>query len=397
MKKSGLSKDKLKLIWVIAAQTDPQQLERDEFNIALRLIALAQNNMEVSDESIKLNHPLPPLPKFDLKSGSTKNQGLNTSQIDPIEEQFLITEDDIRKYTLLFNKNKDLENKMTINKAQTMWTTAGIALDTIKKILTLVPLEENTEMSFNEFKVIFHLIYKSYNYDLPASLPICLKNSLDIPKESNKNNSNNNSIISQSQIIPNSNSNIAEKLNFFNSQAIPINTTLNNSSIPYTSNLNTNKSINIDSLVINEFKNKESSSPSIPEATYDESMKYSLPTTNTNKVVNQTQSSINNINPGLNSYYKNINENLGNVVQEVKLESQFLNKILDEDNNNLTNILTEIEKLSLNIKSLTDQNKYIRENILEVRKKINIERDNLTKLIQEQKFKNQELNKSQGN
>ena len=42
MKKSGLSKDTLKSIYLIASQYNKQFLERDEFYVALKLI---QNNM----------------------------------------------------------------------------------------------------------------------------------------------------------------------------------------------------------------------------------------------------------------------------------------------------------------------------------------------------------------
>ena len=53
MKKSGLDKATLKNIWLIAAQTDNTQMDKDEFFVALRLIALAQNNMPFSAENIE--------------------------------------------------------------------------------------------------------------------------------------------------------------------------------------------------------------------------------------------------------------------------------------------------------------------------------------------------------
>jgi len=68
LRKSGLPKDLLKTIWLMAAKTSPSYLEKEEFYVALRLIALAQNNMEVSEESIRLNHPLPPPPHFNFKN-----------------------------------------------------------------------------------------------------------------------------------------------------------------------------------------------------------------------------------------------------------------------------------------------------------------------------------------
>ena len=67
LKKSGLPKEMLRKIWLIAARTDTSFLLKEELYLAFRLVALAQNNMEVSEECIKLNHPLPPPPKFDFK------------------------------------------------------------------------------------------------------------------------------------------------------------------------------------------------------------------------------------------------------------------------------------------------------------------------------------------
>ncbi len=55
MKKSGLSKDTLKSIYLIASQYNKQFLERNEFYVALKLIALLQNNMSYnSKESFQI-------------------------------------------------------------------------------------------------------------------------------------------------------------------------------------------------------------------------------------------------------------------------------------------------------------------------------------------------------
>ena len=67
MKKSGLNKNILKNIFLIAQPKSKQYLERDEFYVALRLIALAQNNMPFNEQAIILNKPIPPLPNFNLK------------------------------------------------------------------------------------------------------------------------------------------------------------------------------------------------------------------------------------------------------------------------------------------------------------------------------------------
>jgi hypothetical protein len=88
LKKSGLPKDILKKIWIISAKTDPKNIERDEFYIALRLIALAQNNMDCSEESIRLNHPIPPLPQFHLKNDVSSVSSLNSMQINSNSQNY---------------------------------------------------------------------------------------------------------------------------------------------------------------------------------------------------------------------------------------------------------------------------------------------------------------------
>jgi epidermal growth factor receptor substrate 15 len=53
-KKSGLPVEKLKEIWIIAAKTSNEYLTRDEFYLALRLIAYAQNNINADENSVML-------------------------------------------------------------------------------------------------------------------------------------------------------------------------------------------------------------------------------------------------------------------------------------------------------------------------------------------------------
>lgn len=61
-KRSGLGVDILKKIWLIASSNN-ESLDREEFYVALKLIAFAQNNIEVSPESLAKNITTN-LPKF---------------------------------------------------------------------------------------------------------------------------------------------------------------------------------------------------------------------------------------------------------------------------------------------------------------------------------------------
>lgn len=54
-KRSGLPVDKLKGIWLLAARTSNEYLTKEEFYVALRLIAYHQNGMPVEESSILNN------------------------------------------------------------------------------------------------------------------------------------------------------------------------------------------------------------------------------------------------------------------------------------------------------------------------------------------------------
>jgi epidermal growth factor receptor substrate 15 len=62
-KKSGLPVDKLKHFWMIAAKTSNEYLTKDEFYVALRLIAYEQNGIAADENSINNNVDVA-LPRF---------------------------------------------------------------------------------------------------------------------------------------------------------------------------------------------------------------------------------------------------------------------------------------------------------------------------------------------
>ena len=95
LKKSGLSKNILKNIWLIASQKSITYIEREEFYVALRLIALAQNNLPYDIENIEKNSPIPPLPSFKYKIKAN----------DKII--YKISENNKMQYKRLFDNSKD--------------------------------------------------------------------------------------------------------------------------------------------------------------------------------------------------------------------------------------------------------------------------------------------------
>ena len=65
--RSGLSTNVLNKIWVISSRTNASHLSKDEFYLAVRLIAYAHNNIAVEEASLRANLEVA-LPSFDLQS-----------------------------------------------------------------------------------------------------------------------------------------------------------------------------------------------------------------------------------------------------------------------------------------------------------------------------------------
>ena len=114
LKKSGLSRNILKTIWLIASKSSISFIERNEFFVALRLIALAQNNFPYNEESVEKNTPLPPLPHFKYKI-----------QADNERIMYKISQNNKIKYQKLFDDSKEnnFDNNISVTKALILWKT----------------------------------------------------------------------------------------------------------------------------------------------------------------------------------------------------------------------------------------------------------------------------------
>ena len=179
MKKSGLNKDTLKNIYYIASQSSKQFLERDEFYVALRLIALAQNNMPYNAQAIITNRPLPPLPNFNLKKDYLSDD----------DALFEMRDDEKTKYKRFFDINKDGNNdNISSRKAIQMWRSTGANDNIIKKVADILkPNETKGFLNLREFQVATHLINLSEKHELPTQLPNNLRKYLGRPENNNFN------------------------------------------------------------------------------------------------------------------------------------------------------------------------------------------------------------------
>ena len=202
LKKSGLSRNILKTIWLIASKSSISFIERDEFYVALRLIALAQNNFPYTEESVEKNTPIPPLPHFKYKIKAD-----NESII------YKMSQNDKIKYQRLFDDSKEnnYDDNISVTKAIILWKTMNAEDDLIKKIAGLLnPLEHKGFLNLKEFQVGSYIIQINDKYEIPSKLPLSLCNYLgrneNVIHNEDKNIYNPNNIV-----IDNSVDNLNEK------------------------------------------------------------------------------------------------------------------------------------------------------------------------------------------
>ena len=196
MKKSNLSQEILKNIWYNSSQSKKNGLTRDEFFIALRLIALAQNNLPFTKKEIENNNPIPPLPSF---ATFNHNNSINYNRDNNINNKFEeengddesvyeIPEYNAILYKKFFENNKDSkENYISTKKAIELWKSDTSSDFTIKKVAnSLKPLEKTGYLNLKEFQVANHLLSICNCHEIPIPLPNCLLKFLGRPLNTNK-------------------------------------------------------------------------------------------------------------------------------------------------------------------------------------------------------------------
>ena len=199
MKTSGLEKNTLKKIWLIAAQSSNTQMDKDEFFVALRLIALAQNNMPFSAENIDRNNPIPPLPQFNLNNNNVnQNNNLGNRNANNFQNQsqdkfnsnqnnnnnfinnqnnnqnsiFDISESEKINYKNIFDNQKEPNmERIRAHNAIIVWKDNQADDQAIRDVANIIkPLENKGFMNLKEFQVACHLINISKNVQLDLIL-----------------------------------------------------------------------------------------------------------------------------------------------------------------------------------------------------------------------------------
>ena len=340
MKKSGLSKEVLKNIYLIASQSSKQFLERDEFYVALRLIALAQNNMPYNAQSIILNRPIPPLPNFNLKKDYLADD----------DNLFDMRDDEKVKYKRLFDINKDGNNdNISARKAILMWRSTGASDSIIKRIADILrPNETKGYLNLREFQVATHLINLSDKHEIPTQLPTNLRKYLGRPEIANNNSNNIN--------IMNLNLNLSNNNNIGNNNGV-MNNNIGNNNIAnnnINSSVNNNASNNNYNNIMNfDFGNNNNNANNCQQ------IAISYPKFNFGNTNNNNFGNINNNNFGnnINSNNPNPNDLQGTmrVIEELNQKNELLNNQINMAKNRLNDVIREIDNLQNEQQNIRNQ------------------------------------------
>ena len=322
MKKSGLNKNILKNIFLIAQPKSKQFLERDEFYVALRLIALAQNNMPYNEQAIILNKPIPPLPNFNLKKDFLADG----------DTSFELRDDEKVKYKRIFDINKDGNNdNISAKKAIQMWRSTGATDNIIQKIADILkPNEIRGYLNLREFQVATHLINLSDRHEIPTQLPANLKKYLGRNDIIINNNNNNNNLLNFNleNGISNNNNNLNNQLAIhYGNNLFPNSNFNNNNNLNNNSNFNNNINFNNN----NNFSNNSNFN------------------NNYNNNINQNMILPNqNSNPNSIEALSQRNDILNNKINEARNKLNIILKEIDDMQNEQMNIKNQINMIKGN-------------------------------------------------
>ncbi|XP_046445364.1 epidermal growth factor receptor substrate 15-like 1 isoform X2 [Daphnia pulex] len=181
LKKSGLHTSVLGKIWDLSDPQGKGYLDQSGFFTALKLVALAQNGIEISMSNISRETTPPEMgeqpPAVIQNAVTTTSQGSFSSLTSPTGNQpktfnWVVTATDRAKYDALFDSLSPVGGKLPGNKVKEVLVNSTLPLESLGKIWDLSDMDHDGALDRNEFIVAMHLVYKVLdNYPLPVSLP----------------------------------------------------------------------------------------------------------------------------------------------------------------------------------------------------------------------------------
>ncbi|XP_067391512.1 epidermal growth factor receptor substrate 15 isoform X2 [Emydura macquarii macquarii] len=167
LKKSGLTDLILGKIWDLADTDGKGILNKQEFFVALRLVACAQNGLDVSLSS--LNLPVPP-PRFNDTSSPLQISGTPSSDIP-----WAVQLEEKAKYDAIFDSLNPTNGFLSGDKVKPVLLNSKLPVDVLGRVWELSDIDHDGMLDRDEFAVAMFLVYCALEKEpVPMSLPSAL-------------------------------------------------------------------------------------------------------------------------------------------------------------------------------------------------------------------------------
>uniref|UniRef100_A0A672KV31 Epidermal growth factor receptor substrate 15-like n=1 Tax=Sinocyclocheilus grahami TaxID=75366 RepID=A0A672KV31_SINGR len=166
LKRSGLTDLVLGKIWDLADSDCKGSLNKQQFFVALRLVACAQNGFEVSLKS--LNAAVPP-PKFHDTSSPLQFGPV------PTDCPWVVKAEEKLKFDAIFDSLSPVGGMLTGDKVKPVLLNSKLPVEVLGRVWELSDIDRDGMLDKDEFAVVMHLVYRALvSEPVPMSLPATL-------------------------------------------------------------------------------------------------------------------------------------------------------------------------------------------------------------------------------
>uniref|UniRef100_A0A4W5P9S3 Epidermal growth factor receptor pathway substrate 15 n=1 Tax=Hucho hucho TaxID=62062 RepID=A0A4W5P9S3_9TELE len=163
LKRSGLADLVLGKIWDLADSERKGCLNKQQFFIALRLVACAQNGLEVALKSLNLAVSLP---KFHDTSSPLLPGGVS------VDGQWVVKMEEKLKFDAVFDSLSPVSGMLSGEKVKPVLLNSKLPVDVLGRVWELSDLDRDGMLDRDEFAVAMYLVYRALEGEsVPMSLP----------------------------------------------------------------------------------------------------------------------------------------------------------------------------------------------------------------------------------
>uniref|UniRef100_A0AAY4CK88 Epidermal growth factor receptor pathway substrate 15 n=1 Tax=Denticeps clupeoides TaxID=299321 RepID=A0AAY4CK88_9TELE len=163
LKRSGLADLVLGKIWDLSDSERKGSLNKQQFFVALQLVACAQNGLEVSLKSL---HVAVPPPKFHDTSSPLLHGGVST------DVPWVVKSEEKLKFDSIFDSLSPVGGMLSGEKVKPVLLNSKLPVDILGRVWELSDIDRDGMLDRDEFAVAMYLVYRALEQEpVPMSLP----------------------------------------------------------------------------------------------------------------------------------------------------------------------------------------------------------------------------------